>query len=502
VETVILHIFRLAKAGFIFTREGALGLIDPAPLPRLTRGLLRCLRVVERRKIGEKTARLSNALTRLGPTYVKLGQFLATRPDVIGKDMALNLTALQDAVPPFAQELAIKRVEDALEKPLGQLYANFSPSVAAASIAQVHKAFVGEKAYAVKIMRPNITDRFRKDLGDYYFAARFLEKIPAFKRIRPLAVVDTLKRSMLLEIDLRLEAAALSEMREKTQGDRDFYVPEVDWPRTARDVLTLEWIDGIKLNDTAALQASGYDLKKLGETVIQSFLRHALYHGFFHADMHQGNLFVDKQERLVMVDFGIMGRLGEKERLFLAQILFGFITRNYKLVADQHFEAGYVPAHHSRDEFAQAIRAIGEPIHSQTADQISMAKLLGLLFDVTSIFEMETRTELVLLQKTMVVVEGVARGLDPQLNIWVCAEPVIKEWLMQRLGVQGRLERAGMGAQKLLTLLSDAPETLERLKIKAETPVLTPSQPHYAKVLWVIAGLLLLNLIATLGILK
>jgi ubiquinone biosynthesis protein len=496
VEIVIFRIFRLLKVNYTFMREGVFGLLDPAPMPPVLRFFFKTYRALfERKQTGDTKGQLTKALTSLGPTYVKTGQFLATRPDIIGREMALSLTALQDSVPPFVQETAIKTVETTLEQPITTLYSSFSPAIASASVAQVHKATVGEKEVAVKIMRPNIAARFQQDLSDYYFLARILDKLPAMKRIRPIAVVDTLQRSMLIEIDLRLEAAALSEMREKTQNDKEFYVPQVDWQRTGREVLTLEWIDGIKLNDKEALTKSGYNLTRLAEVVMESFLKHALHHGFFHADMHQGNLFVDKQQRLVMVDFGIMGRLGERERLFLAQILYGFIIRDYKLVADQHFEAGYVPKHHSREEFAQAIRAIGEPLNGQAAEDISMAKLLGLLFDVTSIFEMETRTELVLLQKTMVVVEGVARSLDPQFNMWVCAEPVLKEWLTQKLGIKGNIERAGLGAQKLLTLLANAPDLLEKRINQEEKPLAALSQQSYKLVLWVIAGLLALNLV-------
>jgi ubiquinone biosynthesis protein len=271
-----------------------------------------------------------------------------------------------------------------------------------------------------------------------------------------------------MEMDLRLEAAALSEMAENCRNDADFRVPSVDWDRTARDVLTLEWIDGIPLNDIARIEAAGIDRIALARTVIQSFLRHALRDGFFHADMHPGNLFVDDQSRLCAVDFGIMGRLGPKERRFLAEILLGFITRDYRRVAEVHFEAGYVPAHHSVEDFAQAIRAIGEPIHSRTADQISMAKLLTLLFEITALFDMKTRTELVMLQKTMVVVEGVARSLDPKLNMWTTAEPVVREWIERNLGPVGRIEDAGRGARSFANMITNLPELTGRVERVAE----------------------------------
>ena len=263
-------------------------------------------------------------------------------------------------------------------------------------------------------------------------------------------------------MDLRLEAAALSEMAENTKDDPDFRVPAVDWDLTARDVLTLEWIDATPLSDRAQLDAKGFDFKALGRAVIQTFLRHALRDGFFHADMHPGNLFIDDDSKLVAVDFGIMGRLGPKERRFLAEILYGFITRNYQRTAEVHFEAGYVPRHHSVESFAQAIRAIGEPIHNRTAEDISMAKLLMLLFEVTGLFDMRTRPELILLQKTMVVVEGVARSLDPKLDMWTVAEPVVREWIERHLGPAGRLEGAAEGAAELGRFLGGVPALLAR----------------------------------------
>ena len=266
----------------------------------------------------------------------------------------------------------------------------------------------------------------------------------------------------MVEMDFRLEAAALSEMAENTKDDPDFRVPSVDWDRTSKEVLTLEWVDATPLSDRARLQAKGFDLRQLARALIQSFLRHALRDGFFHADMHPGNLFVDDEGQLVAVDFGIMGRLGMKERLFLAEILHGFIMRDYHRVAEVHFEAGYVPPYHSVENFAQAIRAIGEPIHSRTAEEISMARLLTLLFEVTGIFDMRTRPELLLLQKTMVVVEGVARALDPKLNIWSTAEPVVGEWIARASGPAGKLEGAAQGAMELGRFFGNAPGLLTR----------------------------------------
>jgi ubiquinone biosynthesis protein len=460
----VAHLFRLGHAGYVFAHEGVLALIDTSRLPWPARLGIRIARLIERPASGVAANRLATALTRLGPTYVKLGQFLATRPDVVGVVFARDLETLQDKMPPFPQAEAERAVADALGKPLNELFVSFGPAVAAASIAQVHRAEIdGRRAMAVKVLRPGVERRFKVDIDAFTFAARLAEKMsPEARRLRLIEVVDTLRRSVGIEMDLRFEAAALSEMAENTKNDPDFRVPVLDWDRTARDVLTLEWIDGTPLSDRARLEAKGLDLKRLARAVIQTFLRHALRDGFFHADMHPGNLFADDAGELVAVDFGIMGRLGPKERRFLAEILLGFITRNYYRTAEVHFEAGYVPPQHSIASFAQAIRAIGEPIHNRTAEEISMARLFMLLFEITGLFDMRTRPELLLLQKTMVVVEGVARSLDPKLDMWTVAEPVVREWIERNLGPVGRIEDAAEGAVEVGRFLGDVPGLLSR----------------------------------------
>ena len=461
------HLVRLGRAGFVFAREGVFGIVDPAAVPVPARPFIRAARLIERRSDGAAETRLSAALTRLGPSYVKLGQFLATRPDVVGAVLARDLERLQDRMPPFPQAEAEAAVAASLGRPIASVFASFGPSVAAASIAQVHRATVATaaepRAVAVKVLRPGIERRFHADLSAFTFAAQHAEDFSAeARRLRMVEVVDTLRRSVLVEMDFRLEAAALSEMAENTKDDPDFRVPTIDWDRTSKEVLTLEWIDATPLSDRARLEAKGFDLRQLARALIQTFLRHALRDGFFHADMHPGNLFVDDDARLIAVDFGIMGRLGPKERLFLAEILHGFITRDYYRTAEVHFEAGYVPPQHSIESFAQAIRAIGEPIHNRAAEDISMAKLLTLLFEVTGLFDMRTRPELLLLQKTMVVVEGVARSLDPKLDMWTTAEPVVREWMERHLGPAGRLENAAEGASEVGRFIGSVPGLLTR----------------------------------------
>jgi ubiquinone biosynthesis protein len=472
----LVHLFRNLRAGFVLAREGALALVDPSQLPPSARLGLRLARLIERPGAGDGSARLSTALTRLGPSYVKFGQFLATRPDFVGVAAARDLERLQDRMPPFPRAEAVQAVEAALGRPLNDLFLEFSEPIAAASISQVHKARIatpeGEEVVAVKVMRPGVRERFAKDIQAMRAAARVFERIvPDAKRLKPLEVVEALARSVSVEMDLRLEAAALSELAENTKDDLDFGVPKPEWDLTARDVLTTTWIDGIRLNDIAAIEAAGIDRVALARTVLQSFLRHAIRDGYFHADMHPGNLFVDAQGRLVAVDFGIMGRLGLKERRFLAEILLGFIQRNYLRVAQVHFEAGYVPPHHSVHDFAQALRAIGEPIHDRRADEISMARLLTLLFEITALFDMATRIELVMLQKTMVVVEGVARSLDPKLDMWGTSDPVVRSWIERNLGPVGRLEEAGRGVMTLAGVLADLPEIAlraERVLVQLE----------------------------------
>jgi len=467
----VMSFFRLARAGFVMAREGVFGLVALPDLPTGPRIGIAMARLLERRSVKDKSAelRLSDALNKLGPSYVKLGQFLATRADVVGKDAARELSALQDRLPAFDHEAARAAVCEQLGRPVDEIFDEFGEAVAAASIAQVHPAIIrqkdgSEEKVAVKVLRPGVARRFQRDLQSYYLVARLAERLHApSRRLRPVAIVDTLAQSVAIEMDFRLEAAALSEMAENTSDDPGFRVPSVNWMNTAKGVLTMEWIDGRKMSDVDGLIEDGHDLEALGAAVIQSFLRHTLRDGFFHADMHQGNLFVHPDGTLVAVDFGITGRLNKRERRFLAEILFGFITRNYRRVAEVHFEAGYVPADQDVDMFAQAIRAIGEPIHGHDASEISMARLLTQLFEVTELFDMRTQTQLIMLQKTMVVVEGVARSLNPNLDMWRTAEPVVGSWIKEHLGPVGKLRDAGDVVSALTRAANDLPIFADRI---------------------------------------
>ncbi|WP_137153866.1 2-polyprenylphenol 6-hydroxylase [Rhizobium sp. FKL33] len=467
---------RLINLGWVLTREGVISALPADHLPAILRfgHSLAGLLAKKRAKTSAQSDNLARAVDRLGPSYVKIGQFLATRPDVVGKDFAADLAQLQDRMSTFPMEAARRQIEDSLGRSIEDLFEEFLPPVAAASMAQVHPAIVmdkdgGRRKVAVKVIRPGVRERFARDLETNFVVAHLQERFyPPARRLRPVEVAKTLEQTTKIEMDLRLEAAALSELDENTVNDPGFRVPKVDWERTGRDVVTMEWIDGVKMSDIAGLKAAGHDLSTLAQTLMQSFLRHTLRDGFFHADMHQGNLFVDPTGEIVAVDMGIVGRLGKKERRFLAEILFGFITRDYQRVADVHFEAGYVPAHHNHASFAQAIRAIGEPIHGQPADTISMAKLLTLLFEVTELFDMETRSELIMLQKTMVVVEGVARSLDPHFNMWKASEPVVGSWIRDNLGpkrIVGDLKDGLKAAMRIAEAVPEIAARVEKLAV-------------------------------------
>lgn len=462
---------RLARAGWVLTREGVISALPAEELEGLPAFAHRLAGLLARRRsLGrERAERMSRAVQKLGPSYIKLGQFLATRPDVVGQEVALDLARLQDRLDFFPMAAAHAAIEGSLGRSVDDLFVSLGDPIAAASIAQVHPAEIERdgalRKAAVKVIRPGVRHRFALDLEGFFAVARMQERhIPASRRLRPVQVAQTLAQTTRIEMDLRLEAAAISELYENTKDDPGFRVPDVDWERTGRDVLTIEWIDGTKMSDLEGLRAAGHDLPHLAQVLIQSFLRHTLRDGFFHADMHPGNLFVDERGDIVAVDLGIVGRLGKKERRYLAEILYGFIVRDYRRVAEVHFEAGYVPHRHDVGSFAQAIRAIGEPIHGQSAETISMAKLLTLLFEVTELFDMATRPELLLLQKTMVVVEGVARTLDPHFNMWKTSEPVVGEWIAKNLGPIAMLTDARETATALLHLARQAPDVAGKVQ--------------------------------------
>ncbi len=441
------NIWRLVRTAATFERTGALKLVleaMDAPLPlRITARVLgwpfKWLGLKGDPALPPET----RALQALGPAYIKFGQVLSTRPDMVGDKLAAQLRVLQDKLPPFSIELAKASVEEELDRPIEEIFSEFSEPVAAASIAQVHHAVLrdtGEEV-AVKVLRPEIEKDFRKDIDAFYFAAGVIEFFsPASRRLRPYDVIEHFDGVVAHELDLRSEASACSEFGQTTKDDAGFQVPEAKWEYSAKRVMTMGWADGLPLGDNDALDAAGHNRTILGERVLQLFLSHALRDGYFHADMHQGNLKVAANGDIIAYDFGIMGRIDEYTRRVYAEILIGFIQRDYRRVADVHFEAGYVPADRDVAEFAQALRAVGEPIFGMDASQISMGKLFSYLFEVTERFGMETRTELILLQRTMVVVEGVARSLNPQINIWEVAHPVVGDYIKNALGPKAMMK--------------------------------------------------------------
>ncbi len=416
---------------------------------------------------------LPRALTALGPAYIKFGQILSTRPDVVGDDLARQLRVLQDSLPPFATAEAKKMVAQELEIDVDDVFASFSEPVAAASIAQVHKARIratGEDV-AIKVLRPRIEAAFRKDVDAFYFAARIIELFsPSSRRLKPMDVIEHFEGVVLGELDLRLETSSAAEYAATTAKDDGFAVPKVHWFLSARRVMTLDWVDGIAASDVAAIQEAGHDRAALGTSVLTYFLRHALRDGYFHADMHQGNLKIAQTGDIVALDFGIMGRLDSYTRRVYAEILFGFIRKDYRRVAEVHFEAGYVPADRDVDEFARALRSVGEPIFGMDASRISMGRLLAYLFEVTERFGMETRTELILLQRTMVVVEGVSRSLNPNINIWETARPVVESYINEHIGPKAILRDLTKTVQVLSRFGPKVPELVEEMLIRSGQP--------------------------------
>ena len=429
------HLWRLLKWGRTLARHGALrGIERDSATPPQVRRLARIARFGARQP---DTPDYAAALQAIGPAAIKLGQALSTRPDLVGPVAAANLSLLQDNLPPAPFAQIRQTIEAAFETPLESLFVEFDEvPVGAASIAQVHKAITTEgREVAVKVLRPGVEEDFAKAIETYEWAAAHVEAYGGeAERLRPRLVVAHFRQWTARELDLQREAASASELRENMVAEPGYHIPEIDWRRTARRVLTLEWLDGIKLNDRDALIEGGHDCKALAAILVRAFLRQAVVDGFFHADLHHGNLFAMPDGRIAAIDFGIMGRIDRRARVWLAEILYGLITGNYRRVAEIHFEAQYVPAHHNVEEFATALRAAGEPIRGLPVKDISVGRMLESLFSITRDFDMPTQPHLLLLQKTMVMNEGVATALDPDINMWETAEPFLREWIRGELG--------------------------------------------------------------------
>lgn len=451
------NFWRLIRTGATFERTGAMGAaldaLNAPPRLRMAAHILGWPFAWLGYKGDPALPPVTRAITALGPAYIKFGQVLSTRPDVVGAVMAEQLTVLQDRLPPFPSQIARNVVQTELGRPVEALFSEFSEPVAAASIAQVHRARRADDGteVAVKVLRPGIEAAFRRDLDAFHLAAGLIEWVsPSTRRLRPRDVVRHFESVVNGELDLRLEAASASEFAENTKADAGLRVPDPHWALSSRRVLTTDWAEGIQMADVAAIRAAGIDTARLAERIIQLFLSHALRDGYFHADMHQGNLKVAPDGTILVFDFGIMGEIDEYTRRVYAEIILGFIQRDYRRVARVHFEAGYVPRDRNMTEFARALRAVGEPIFGADASHISMANLLAYLFEVTERFGMQTRTELILLQRTMVVVEGVARTLDPQINMWQAARPVVEAYVRENLGPRAVFRDARHALQTLV----------------------------------------------------
>ena len=458
-----VHLWRLLKWGRILARHGALRGIEQDPhTPRPVRRVARLARFGAR---VPKVPRYADAFQAIGPAAIKLGQTLATRPDLVGDDAAQDLLRLQDALPPLPFPVIRARIEASYGRPLETFFSAFDEHpVGAASIAQVHRAVTTDgRQVAVKVLRPGIETEFARAIDTYEWAAAQIEGMGGeASRLRPRLVIETFKRWTARELDLRREAASASELAEGMQAEPDFMVPAIDWQRTTGKVLTLEWIDGIKLSHRDRLIAAGHDTTLLASRLIKAFLRQAIAEGFFHADMHQGNLFALPDGRIAAIDFGIMGRIDRRARVWLAEILYGLITGNYKRVAEIHFEAGYVPPHHNVAEFATALRAVGEPMRGLPVKDMSMGAMLDGLFSITRDFDMQTQPHLLLLQKTMVMVEGVARGLDPDINLWDVSAPFVREWIRTELGPEAKIADRLVADLRTLARLPDLIRNIER----------------------------------------
>lgn len=438
------------------------------------------------RRIATRGKRLSAALQTLGPSFIKLGQALSLRADVVGDDIADALTELQDSLPPFPFMQAKRTIETEFKRPLTELFQQFDETpVAAASIAQVHFAVDAQgRNVAVKILRPNVEKRFQRDIALFRTLANMAHCLfPHYRRLKLPEVVEQFARTARVEMDLRLEAAAASQLRENMHADEGIYVPEIYWDTTSQRVLTLERIKGIRIDDIPALKQAGFDPKHLIKNAAEIFFKQVYRDGFFHADMHPGNLFIDVQGRIALVDFGIMGRLSYETRIHLAQLLIGFLQRDYDEVSRVHFAAGWIPENQDQELFAQAARSIGEPIFGKPQNEISIARLLQQLFKITEDFQMETQPQLLLLQKTMMLAEGLGRVLYPHTNFWELARPLTEAWAKEHLGVKARV-RAKLN--KLPTLLEKLEYALDKV-VNEQTSTSKSDNENSSRYFWKIA---------------
>ncbi len=417
-----------------------------------------------------KGERLARAFEYLGPSFIKFGQAISTRCDLVGEEIADDLAGLRDKLAPFSGNKARQIIEKELEGRIEDLFLEFSDqAIAAASIAQVHQAITKEgKKVAVKILRPDVEKAFARDINLFFQIAGFLEKrLPA--RLKPKSIVQTFKESVFFELDLRFEAAAAEELAENLKKyNSGMRVPEIYWHMTSRRVLTSEFIEGIAFSNIPAIRASRFAVDDILKKISSSLFSQIFIDGFFHADLHPGNLFLDEQNgELIAVDFGIMGRLDWNSRAYIAGILHGFLNGDYRAVAELHFAAGYVPEHKNIESFTQACKAVAQPIMNKPLNEISVANLLAQMFSIAAEFEMEVQPQLLLMQKTLMVAEGLGRMLNPQLNMWELARPLIESWANEHFSRSARIKQAAKEARRQLhnipRLLKKIEKALEKI---------------------------------------
>jgi ubiquinone biosynthesis protein len=427
-----------------------------------------------------RALRLRRALEELGPIFVKFGQMLSTRRDLLPDDIAVELALLQDRVPPFPGRDARVVIEKAYGAPLSQYFASFDETpLASASIAQVHAATLHDGAeVVVKVLRPGIEHIIRRDLSLLYLFAGLAERYwPDGRRLHPRAIVAEYDKTIIDELDLMREAANASQLRRNFEGSALLYVPEVHWPYTRREVMVMERIRGIPVSDIEQLRAHHVDFKKLSARGVEIFFTQVFRHNFFHADMHPGNIFVSYENpqdpQYLAVDFGIVGTLSPSDQHYLAANIVAFFHRDYRRVAELHVESGWVPAGTRVDEFESAIRTVSEPIFQRPLQEISFGHLLLRLFQTARRFNMEVQPQLVLLQKTLLSIEGLGRQLDPQLDLWQTAKPFLDRWMSEQLGARALLQGLKDALPSIIEKLPELPELLYSVVKQAERGDLT-----------------------------
>jgi len=466
---MVRALLRLPTIGWHLGRAGVLG--QMAQISLLPTWLCYSCRVIDRlvrssRAKNDAGAALCQALVRLGPGFIKFGQALSTRADLIGPEMAKALSMLQDRLPPFSPARARKQVEEESGIAVDAIFSEFDDAaVAAASIAQVHRArLIDGRPVAVKLLRPHIEEQMQSDTALFYSLAQVLQWLaPGIRRLHLVEAVAQFRQLSEIELDLRLEAAAGGRLADNMRNDEGIYIPWIDLEHSSRRMLIVEWIDGIRIDDVAALENAGHDISKVTAFAARSFFNQVFRDGFFHADMHPGNIFVRNDGILVPVDFGIMGYLDFTDRLFLARLLNAMLTRDYDMVAKLHRDAGMLPDSISLHQFAQSIRAVADPVMDKPIGAVSLGTVLGQILQIANRFEIEVQTQFTLLQKTMVMAEGVARQLNPNADMWQLARPLAEDWMRSEAGMT---QRAGAIFDDITAALHRLPRLIDAL----ETP--------------------------------